>query len=195
MTVPVTGITPIYGIEYLVPGEPARNTRAKMERNAKQIEAALAAGPASPPGAADLLVVSGRVSDIENRHNVYTFSPDSAAGTTEFAVAQVTQATVPGKRYRIRLQLAIVGSVVGDRVFVQIRKGVGITGTIIQSGNYLTPSPAGTAFTVTLTAFDTPAAGTSSSTWTVTLQRFGTGTVRTEADSPGPAFAEVERMQ
>lgn len=49
--VPVTGKTPIYGLEFLVEGEPARNTRAKLERNALTIEAALQAKGLTPPGA------------------------------------------------------------------------------------------------------------------------------------------------
>lgn len=67
MTAPVTGITPVFGIEYLVNGEPAKWTRQKLQRNAEKIEAALVQGPASPPGAVDLLAVSGRVSTLEGK--------------------------------------------------------------------------------------------------------------------------------
>lgn len=58
--------TPVYGLEYLVEGEPARNTRAKLQRNAETIEAALIAGGLAAPGASDLLEVSGRVSVLED---------------------------------------------------------------------------------------------------------------------------------
>lgn len=68
MTVPVTGITPVFGLEYLVEGEPAFHIRQKWARLAAAIEAALVAGPASPPGASDLLAVSGRVTTLENLH-------------------------------------------------------------------------------------------------------------------------------
>lgn len=67
MTIPITGITPNFGLEYLVDGEPMFHTRAKLERTMKAIDAALTAGPASPPGASDLLAVSGRVSTLEGR--------------------------------------------------------------------------------------------------------------------------------
>jgi hypothetical protein len=65
MTVPVTGITPVYGLEYLVEGEPARNTRAKLERTVKAVEAALVAGGITPPGASDLAALVGRVNVLE----------------------------------------------------------------------------------------------------------------------------------
>lgn len=63
--IPVTGKTPIYGIEYLVPGEPVAHTRAKLQRNAEQIEAALVRGGIAPAGAQDLATLSGRVSALE----------------------------------------------------------------------------------------------------------------------------------
>ncbi len=66
----MTAQTPVFGIEYLTVGEPARNTRAALENNAHTIEAALIAGPASPPGASDLLAVSGRVSVLEARPQI-----------------------------------------------------------------------------------------------------------------------------
>lgn len=65
MTVPITGITPNFGIEYLIPGEPARNTRAKLQRNAETIDAALTAGGIAPAGAADLVAIAGRVTTLE----------------------------------------------------------------------------------------------------------------------------------
>jgi hypothetical protein len=65
MTVPITGITPIYGIEYLLEGEPVRNTRAKLERNAKQIEAALNGKAIPPPAAADWNALVARVAAVE----------------------------------------------------------------------------------------------------------------------------------
>lgn len=55
MTAPVTGITPVYGLEYLVEGEPVRNTRQKLERNAKGIEAALVARGVPPTDLAALI--------------------------------------------------------------------------------------------------------------------------------------------
>lgn len=65
MTVPVTGITPAYGIEYLVQGEPAKHTRAKLERNAKAIEAALLARGVPPPAAVDHAALAARVGHLE----------------------------------------------------------------------------------------------------------------------------------
>lgn len=61
----MTAKTPVFQIEYLVEGEPIRATRLALENNAKSIEAALLAGPASPPAASDLAVVAGRVTALE----------------------------------------------------------------------------------------------------------------------------------
>jgi hypothetical protein len=84
MTAPVTGITPVYGLEYLIEGEPARYTRQKLERNAKAIEAALVAGGIAPPGASDLATLSGRVTVLETaapRLEVYRSTGSSFGGT------------------------------------------------------------------------------------------------------------------
>lgn len=62
----MTAQTPIYGLKYLVQGEPARNTRLALEENAFTIEAALQAGGVAAPGAADLLTVAGRVTALED---------------------------------------------------------------------------------------------------------------------------------
>ena len=63
----MTATTPIYGMQYLVPGEPARNTRAALEANAFAIEAALQSHALAPPAAADLAAIAGRASVLENR--------------------------------------------------------------------------------------------------------------------------------
>lgn len=62
MTAPVTGITPIYGIEYLTEGEPAGYTRQKLQRNAEKIEAALVARGV-PPADLQALIAAGWFSD------------------------------------------------------------------------------------------------------------------------------------
>jgi hypothetical protein len=51
----MTALTPIYGLEYLVQGEPARNTRQALENNAKTIEAALLARGVPPADLLDLI--------------------------------------------------------------------------------------------------------------------------------------------
>ena len=58
----MTATTPIYGIEYLVEGEPVRNTRAALENNALTIEAALAARGV-PPADLVTLIAAGWFSD------------------------------------------------------------------------------------------------------------------------------------
>lgn len=65
MTIPITGITPVYGIEYLVEGEPLFHTRAKIERNSRTVEAALVRGGVAPPAAQDLAALAGRVTLLE----------------------------------------------------------------------------------------------------------------------------------
>jgi hypothetical protein len=62
----MTAKTPVYGLEYLVQGEPVRNTRAALEANAKTIEAALLARGVPATGAADLAALAGRVARLEN---------------------------------------------------------------------------------------------------------------------------------
>lgn len=61
----IPGRTDVYGIEFLQLGEPIRNTRAKLEANARTIEAALLARGVPATGAPDLAAVSGRVSALE----------------------------------------------------------------------------------------------------------------------------------
>lgn len=63
----MTAKTPIYGIEYLIPGEPIRSTRQALENNAKSIEAALANRGVIPPGASDLAALLGRLQTLETR--------------------------------------------------------------------------------------------------------------------------------
>jgi len=83
VTAPVTGITPIYGLEYIVQGEPARYARQKLERSMKQVEAALQLGGVAAPGASDLLAVSGRVSTLEQAAAARPFAVLlGASGTT-----------------------------------------------------------------------------------------------------------------
>jgi hypothetical protein len=192
--------TPIYGLAYLVAGEPARNTRTVLQSNAETIETALAAGGVAAAGASDVLAVSGRVTALETRHTQHTaastpavFAANSAAVTAETVIATFTQPTTALKKYRIRAHLALVGTVAGDRHFMRIRK-TNLTGTVLASFTFLSPSAAGTAYTVDPVTFDTPAAATTSSTWVLTVERFGTGTVRTEVTTPGPAWIEVERV-
>lgn len=61
----MTAQTPIYGLKYIVEGEPARNARQALEDNAKTIEAALQSQGVPAVGAPDLATLSGRVSQLE----------------------------------------------------------------------------------------------------------------------------------
>lgn len=66
MSAPLSqGVTPVYGLRYVIQGQSARDTRKYLEENAKSIEAALLLGGVAAPGASDLLQVSGRVSTLE----------------------------------------------------------------------------------------------------------------------------------
>lgn len=92
MTAPVTGITPIFGLEYIVEGEPAKYTRQKLQRSMERVEAALAQGPASPPGAADLNAVTGRVNTLEQarpRHHRRRYYVGTAVPIPNAAVTVV----------------------------------------------------------------------------------------------------------
>lgn len=64
---PVTAKTPVYGLEYLVQGEPARAARLALENNAKTIEAALILGGIAPPEAQNLAQLAGRVTTVEGK--------------------------------------------------------------------------------------------------------------------------------
>jgi hypothetical protein len=57
--------TSVFQLEFLAPGEPVRNTRAIMERNARTIEAALLSRNISPPGASDLITEAGTRRDAD----------------------------------------------------------------------------------------------------------------------------------
>jgi hypothetical protein len=86
--------TPIYGIKYIPPGMPVRETRIALEQNAFTIEAALAAGGTAPPGAADLAAVAGRVSVLEHRvtarHNAVQPIPSSGGSPTPMIFSSAT---------------------------------------------------------------------------------------------------------
>lgn len=61
----MTAQTPIYGIKYIVQGEPIKATRQALEDNARTIEAALQSRGVAPANASDVLAVSGRVTALE----------------------------------------------------------------------------------------------------------------------------------
>lgn len=77
----MTAKTPVYGLEYLIQGEPMRATRAALENNAKTTEAALVRGGIAPPAAQDLATLAGRVSALEVRPRARLLA-DSAAGVS-----------------------------------------------------------------------------------------------------------------
>lgn len=71
----MTAQTPVYGIQYLEVGEPARTTRAALQANAQTIEAALLAGGITPPGASDYAALVGRVNTLETTVALLTDRP------------------------------------------------------------------------------------------------------------------------
>lgn len=77
----MTAQTPLYGIKYLVQGEPARNTRQALEDNAKTIEAALASKALVPPTASDYATIQGRVGTLWADRKVAPLAPTSTAFT------------------------------------------------------------------------------------------------------------------
>lgn len=78
----MTAQTPIYGLKYLVEGEPARNTRQALQDNAFTTEAALQAHGLAAPGASDLLAVSGRVTTLETRARATLYAAAAQSGLT-----------------------------------------------------------------------------------------------------------------
>lgn len=81
-----TPATPLYGLYYLAPGQPARDTRLVLQANAEKTEAALAAGGVAAPGASDLLAVAARVTALEADTPWQTVTRHSswAAGTIRY---------------------------------------------------------------------------------------------------------------
>jgi hypothetical protein len=98
----MTAQTPIYGFEYPIPGEPIRNTRAMLQRNAERYETALQGHGLAAPGAADLLQVSGRVTALEP--GAWATLPVSANATFNHDVAPQPpcQYRLEGKRVWLR---------------------------------------------------------------------------------------------
>jgi len=81
----MTARTPIYGLEYIILGEPVRNTRQALENNAKTIEAALLAKAATPPGGSTYAAISAESGWLDHP------SPLPANWST----------TALGRRYRV----------------------------------------------------------------------------------------------
>jgi len=100
----MTAHTPVYGLEYIVEGEPLRNARLALENNAKSVEAALLLGGVAAPGATDLLTLSGRVNLLES---TAWANLSLASGVTnlggEFQTAQIRKV---GDRVELRGVLA-----------------------------------------------------------------------------------------
>jgi hypothetical protein len=71
----MTALTPVYGLEYIVQGEPLRNARPALESSMKKVEAALLLRGVVPPGAVDAATLSGRISVLENSTNAWADLP------------------------------------------------------------------------------------------------------------------------
>jgi hypothetical protein len=126
----VTAKTPVFQLEYIVPGEPLRNTRAALENNAKSIEAALLAGPASPPNAQDLATLAGRVTALEP--GAWTAITGLTAPWVSFAGAGGSPGAGPYDTFAYR--------VVNGRVW--LRGWLNVSGsTAIANGTTLTTAP------------------------------------------------------
>lgn len=85
---PVTAYTPNFRLPYLEVGQGMDATRDVLEEVAHVIDAALTAGPASPPAAQDLTAVAGRVTALEQlrpTHGHVLNQPLDAAGLLYFA--------------------------------------------------------------------------------------------------------------
>jgi hypothetical protein len=120
MTVPVTGITPVYGIEYLEEGEPVRHTRAKLQRNAEQIEAALQATGVVPAPGINAVVAAATASPTPD-----TLARRDAAGT--FEVTAATTAAHPYRKDQVDNLMAQVPAL--DELFTSTYLGSMATGS------------------------------------------------------------------
>lgn len=96
----MTAKTTNFGLEYLTLGEPVRNTRAALQRNAETIDAALTRGGIAPPAAQDLVAVATRTTNLETRATALeqpagfraTSSVPNVPGSTLFGAGVLTVA-------------------------------------------------------------------------------------------------------
>lgn len=110
----MTAQTPLYGIKYIVRGEPIRNTRQALQDNAETIEAALVRGGVVPPGAADLTAEAATraAADTANANAIAALQPgawQSSGLTPPAGYAAVRYRKIPSTD-----SVWIVGTVTGN---------------------------------------------------------------------------------
>lgn len=149
---PVTAYTSNFALPYLEAGQPVRDTRAVLEALTKAVDAALTAGPASPPDAQDLAALAGRVTRLEQPAYADLLVSD-AAGVPPFGNGAYSPATFsapaagsisgltwnanqPTRVTAATAGLYLVGGAVGftvnpngDRMSALYRNGVTVPGT------------------------------------------------------------------
>lgn len=103
----VSSFTTNFQLEFLAPGEPAKNTRAVLERMTKSIDAALTRGGVAPPNAQDLVAVAGRTTAVEDRA---TALENRATALETGAHGRLCRAVVIGGNVGINGQGAAIGT-------------------------------------------------------------------------------------
>lgn len=79
----MTAQTPVYGLQYLVEGEPVNHTRAVIQNNAEKVEAALIRGGIGP---ADTQLLLARMA--QNAHNVLSYGAVGNGSTNDLPAIQ-----------------------------------------------------------------------------------------------------------
>jgi hypothetical protein len=127
MTVPITGITPVYDLEYLEEGEPAFHIRAKWQRTVEQVEAALLSVGVPPPGLADLATLTARVDAMPKGRIASSVSATNGASgvSAETLIQSVTFTAIAGRRYRFTWDAAWVNDTSASTAAFRMRWAAG----------------------------------------------------------------------
>lgn len=136
-------------------------------------------------------LVSGRIPGERIETSEIT-SPSSDVTTTETTVASVTADVVSGRTYRITADVALEGSVAGDRFSVRIREDDS-SGAQLQRREFDVEY---TDYIPYHLEVEFPASSTVSKTFVVTLEReSGSGDLRINAFSSRPSYLYVDYVR
>lgn len=123
--------TPIYLLEYPEAGEPVRNTRGILERNAKAVESALASRAVAPANASDVATLAGRVTTLEAGRLLARAERFSSAGPVTNGGRALLDQLVVGPGQAPQSVAGLVGSAgVSFTVSTQTRVGITLSGKI-----------------------------------------------------------------
>ncbi|MFD1277475.1 hypothetical protein [Streptomyces kaempferi] len=154
--------------------------------------------------------VEGMVSYLQDVDRLYTYTgtawvevstrqeasavltSSSSTTTSEILTGlSVTMTTRAGSSYRLEANGLIRSTLANDRVDLLIRRGTNTSGTQVGGGVHFSNAGA-TGESCTAVGWDTPGAG--NTTWVVTINGVGTGTVDLTASAAYPATITVKEV-